>query len=145
MDKERFEALIDAYGARPERWPASERAAAEAFAASSIEAMAWLDRARRLDEALDAWTMEPAGAVLRERVVAGGPKQHAARRGANVRRLWWAGAGLAAACAMGMVVGANLDQTGLFSSPSADASAALLTPGDSLTVLGATVDTGKSS
>ena len=143
MNAERFEQLIDAYGARPERWPESERAAAEQWLAATPGAAARLDQARRLDQALDAWSLAPASAVLWEKVVASAPLPRLVRRPA---RLWWAGAGLAAACAMGMVVGANLADVGLTpASTTAAATGAMVSSSDSLSVFGSSLDLGKTS
>jgi ferric-dicitrate binding protein FerR (iron transport regulator) len=143
MNAERFEQLIDAYGARPERWPEDERAAAEQWLAATPAAAARLDEARALDAALDAWTLPPASAVLREKVVATAPKPRLVRRPA---RLWWAGAGLVAACAMGMVAGANLADVGLTpTSVAAESTGAMVSSSDSLSVFGSTLDLGKAS
>lgn len=51
MDKSRFAAIIGAYGADPRRWPADERAAAEAFAAREHVDLC---EARTVDALLDA-------------------------------------------------------------------------------------------
>lgn len=54
MDRERFERLLEAYGADFRRWPAPERAPAAAFAARhGVELAASLAQARALDEALN--------------------------------------------------------------------------------------------
>ncbi len=53
MRLERLAELLDAYGARPERWPIPERASALALLARSAEARALRDRAARLDALLD--------------------------------------------------------------------------------------------
>ena len=53
MNAERFAAIVEAYGAEPRRWPESERADAEAFAARP-EARSILADARALDVMLDA-------------------------------------------------------------------------------------------
>ena len=52
MKQERLDQLIAAYGAEPARWPAKERADAEAMLG---EGATGLDAARALDAALDAW------------------------------------------------------------------------------------------
>lgn len=53
MDLARFGTLLEAYGAEPSRWPAAERAAAEAFAAEHASTVSPLLReARALDAAL---------------------------------------------------------------------------------------------
>ena len=50
----RFEAILAAYGAKPERWPADERAAALDLAKTASGAKACLAEADRLDRALSA-------------------------------------------------------------------------------------------
>jgi hypothetical protein len=109
MTRERFEALAEAYGAAIPRWPAEERAAAQAWLAAEPEAgRAILARAEALDAALDAWRPMTASHALRERVIAAAPR---AIRGA-IRWTWvWgagAGAGLCAATAAGLVMGVAL-------------------------------------
>ncbi|MBL8545651.1 MAG: hypothetical protein JNL81_04260 [Hyphomonadaceae bacterium] len=52
MDRERFVALLDAYGADFRRWPAEARAAAAAFAAQNADVEALLAEARGLDAVL---------------------------------------------------------------------------------------------
>lgn len=55
MNRERFEQLLDAYGADPKRWPSAERAAGEAFAAENANDVAdLLAAARALDATMDA-------------------------------------------------------------------------------------------
>ena len=104
MDQDRFDRLVDAYGAAPWRWPEEEREAATLFAQRSPAASERLARERALDEALDVWAMAGAPAPLRERIVRSAPgwRVPVFRR----PRVWWAGAGLAAACALGVVTGA---------------------------------------
>lgn len=63
MDLRRLEELIDAYGADPARWPAAERAAAQALLAIEPAARTLQDRARRLDSALDALPPAPQVAL----------------------------------------------------------------------------------
>jgi len=71
MDARRLDELLDAYGADPARWPADERAAAEALLASSPELRARVTAAAQLDALLDVMpaVSEPS-AALRERVLA---------------------------------------------------------------------------
>jgi hypothetical protein len=90
----RFEAILDAYGADPRRWPAAERAAALAFAAANPSAPALLAAAADLDGAIHMTAPDAAAAPLREAIVASA-KMTPRRR----RPLWWAGAGLGAALA----------------------------------------------
>ncbi|WP_146190657.1 hypothetical protein [Marinicauda salina] len=74
MTEDRFAGIVAAYGADPRRWPADERAAAEAFAAAEPDvAGPVLDAAAALDVALDAAADAPdAGAHRRvgERIIA---------------------------------------------------------------------------
>ena len=53
LDLDRLEALLEAYGADPERWPAAEREPAVALLARSAEARAMQREAARLDRMLD--------------------------------------------------------------------------------------------
>jgi len=94
MPRDRFEAILDAYGADPRRWPDAERAAAQAFAATDPAAPALLAAAADLDGAIHLAAPAPAGAALRDAIIASA-KAAPPRR----RSLWWAGAGLGAALA----------------------------------------------
>lgn len=89
MDRTRFDAIIDAYGADPRRWPAAERAAAETFYA---EAGGDISQAAALDEALDAARETPDVHLLAARVL----KQRRALRSEPDKAARWA----LAACAM---------------------------------------------
>ena len=104
MDQDRFDRLIEAYGAAPWRWPETEREAATRFAQQSPAAAEKLARARMLDDALDVWGSARVPGTLRERIVQAAPgwRLPVFRR----PKFWWASAGLAAACALGVVVGA---------------------------------------
>ncbi len=63
MNESRVKALIDAYGAEAARWPADERASAEALCASSPFLQSYRNNAARLDGALDAHRVQPALSV----------------------------------------------------------------------------------
>lgn len=105
MTHERFEALAEAFGGDVARWPADEReAAALLMAAEPGFTQAVLARADSLDAALDAWRPAGASAGLVERIVAGAPKERAPRW-MNWLSPAALGAGLAAACAAGVMVG----------------------------------------
>ncbi len=54
MTEARFAALLESYGAEPDRWPASERAAGIACSRASLGAGAALERAAALDALLDS-------------------------------------------------------------------------------------------
>jgi hypothetical protein len=109
MSRARFEELAEAYGGDVSRWPAEAREAAAALMAAEPgftgEALA---RAGALDAALDGWRPAPVSAALTDRVLAAAPRP---------RRRWpvWLspaalGAGLAAACAAGVVAGVQISE-----------------------------------
>ena len=55
LTSERFQAILEAYGAEPRRWPEGEREAAMAFMAEHADvAAAWLEAARETDTLLDS-------------------------------------------------------------------------------------------
>jgi hypothetical protein len=100
MNRERFEHLLEAYGADFARWPASERAAAAAYAAQHAGEIApALVAARALDAALDAVRgAAPDAAGLSQRVLAAAP----VRSPGLDRRAGWA---LAACAVFGAALG----------------------------------------
>ncbi|HQN51276.1 MAG TPA: hypothetical protein PK913_09460 [Phenylobacterium sp.] len=108
MTPERFEELAEAYGGETARWPQAEREAAAALMAGRPGfAQAVLARADALDEVLDAWRPAPASAALLERVLAEAPR----RRTTGLAAWIWrgaVGAGLAGACAAGLLMGVSL-------------------------------------
>jgi len=116
MNRERFAALTDAFGADLRRWPEAERDAARAFRKTQpalCEPL--LAEADRLDFALDELAAFQPSAALRERILASAPQ---ARRPlfslGRLRRTapWLApGAGLAAACAAGAWLGVTASHT----------------------------------
>jgi hypothetical protein len=53
MTFKRFQALVEAYGSQPSRWPAAERKSAEVFLAENFKAKAIAGEARFLDAALN--------------------------------------------------------------------------------------------
>lgn len=74
MNEARFAALLEAYGAAPARWPAGERAAAQAFMAGQpARARALLAEAAALDAALDAAPAQAASERLVAAVLAAAP------------------------------------------------------------------------
>jgi hypothetical protein len=142
MDQDRFDRLVEAFGAAPWRWPEDERDAAMRLAQESPAAAAKLARARTLDDALDVWSLAGAPWVLRERIVGSAPgwRIPVFRR----PRFWWASAGLASACALGVVVGA-VAAPPLAASREADPVAALATPFDGAAPFGGAFDLGAIS
>lgn len=109
MTRERFEDLAEIYGGDIARWPAAERdAAALLMAANPDFAKAALAAPAELDAMLDAWAPLVVSHPLREAVIAGAPT---VRGRSGVRGWFWRaglGAGLAGACAAGLVVGVRL-------------------------------------
>lgn len=110
----RFEALAEAYGGDVSRWPADTReAAALTIAEAPGVAGRILAAASDLDAALDSWRVAAASRDLRDAILAEAPR---ARRRFKFGA-WFAraglGAGLAAACAAGVVVGAQVSALSL--------------------------------
>ena len=113
MTPERFQALIDAYGAEPRRWPEAERAAAVAFAGASPQTQAWLDEARGLDAMLDLLA-EPVSDELAEDLHYRAMARFAMPPVLRSRpvTVLWAGIGLAA-CLAGAILGINVSMKSL--------------------------------
>lgn len=106
MGLDRFEILIDAYGAEPGRWPPAERAEALALLAREPRAQALAQAAAELDGLLDRAPAPAPSDLLRHRVLATAPG-----RRAGISPLGWAsGAGWAAAAAAGVLVGISLGE-----------------------------------
>jgi hypothetical protein len=75
MTPDRFQTLVEAYGADARRWPDAERDTARAWAAQHpVEANAVLEHAAALDGWLDADRLAPMRAELIDRIVASAPK-----------------------------------------------------------------------
>lgn len=109
MSEERFLALAAAYGADIARWPAGERAAAQAFVAANPQLVeACLVAERLLDAALQRYGPRDVTWALRTRIITAAPRERAA--GAMWRWLTGAGLGLglAASCAAGVAAGYTL-------------------------------------
>jgi hypothetical protein len=104
MDETRFDQLLAAFGADQARWPDAERALALRHLAANPAAHARRAESKALDVALDAWTLDAPSAALAERIAAGAP----VGRSLPARAVWLSGVGLAAACALGVLVGAQL-------------------------------------
>ena len=123
MHEERFERLIEAYGGESARWPQADRALALRYLAATPQAHRRRATARRLDQMLDAWAPPEASAGLRERLAAGQPRPRTLRP----RDLWISGAGLAAACVIGLVVGAGVGAASLAPARDGDTATATVT------------------
>lgn len=112
MGEERFNALIESYGAAPERWPEAERAAALVLMEESPDARRRLNEASRLDGALDAAAAPPVPGDLRAAVRDIGVALATRRAGSAppVLLVWLArpalrGAAMAVAVVLGLAVG----------------------------------------
>lgn len=95
MSPGRFAAMVEAYGAKPEHWPAAERPAALALLEASDEARALHREAAALDGLLDRATMPAPSPALAERIMVqalAAPVAEAAPS-AEVRTGLWARAG----------------------------------------------------
>lgn len=96
MTLERFKQIIEAYGTRPEHWPADEREAARHLAQDSSEAQAWLAQFSTLDDWLDTdlengrdIDMAPLVGDLRARLLETLPPQNRPRRPLLDRFIEW--------------------------------------------------------
>lgn len=118
MDRQRFDHLLDAYGADFQRWPEPEREAGEAFAAANIvEVRDALEAARTLDAVLDKHRAEiSVSELLAARILAAHKRQRSSG-------LDWRAAAALAACA---VFGVALGYGGGLLAPIADADADFL-------------------
>jgi len=117
MNIGRFKAILDAYGASPERWPERERADALALSRSSVVAARALADARTLDDALHAsgyaeLHLEPTRlAILKSRIVAAAMPRARSWLGEwfgldlTPMQLWPSLAGLALMAVLGFAVG----------------------------------------
>jgi len=70
LDEVQFARLVQAYGADPQRWPASEREAAQRLVSSNAATQRLLAEARELDRALASATPPPVPATLERRLLA---------------------------------------------------------------------------
>ena len=108
LSLERLQAILETYGAVPQRWPAAERAAALALLADSAQARTLRDREARFDQALRQLTPPAPSEALVGRL-ARQPLPRPAGAPA-VRRPWllrWAaqGAAFAAVALVAFVAG----------------------------------------
>lgn len=73
MSLERLRALLDAYGANPDRWPPEERATAIALLEQSPQAQRWRDASARVDALLDHAPEVEVSATLINRILVATP------------------------------------------------------------------------
>jgi hypothetical protein len=116
MDEERFEAMLAAYGADAARWPEAERALALRHLAATPAAHGRRAEAKRLDALLDSWRLDTPSTAFERRVAAAAPLARIFRP----RTLWISAAGLAAACVVGVLVGADVGRTSLHAQPTSE-------------------------
>ena len=122
MTEQRFKAIVDAYGAAPERWPEAERASATAFMAEHGPAAdIWIDEARITDAMLDVLKTadhpEDSQRLLwrtlaRMPAEAGGILPFRRRVGRPLPMVMATGIGIAA-CLAGALLGINFSLTSL--------------------------------
>lgn len=112
MKVERFQALAEAYGADLRRWPATERAAAEALRLSQpVMVERLLFEAAKTDAVLHTALPPQVSMALRDRVIASATAAGLSPRRAKWlagRLAWFSGAGWAAAACAGVIFGLNL-------------------------------------
>lgn len=97
IEMSRFEALLDAYGAEPRRWPEAERSAALALVRADPAAAALLERAGAIDDLLGDYRVPAPSAALVAAVT---------RRPFVTRaRLWWSALLLGVAGITGALAG----------------------------------------
>lgn len=112
MNVERFQQLAEAYGADLRRWPASDRAAAEALrAAHPVRIERLLFEAAKTDGVLDTSRNPAVSMALRDRVIASATAAGLSPKRARWiagRLAWLSGAGWAAAACAGVIAGMNL-------------------------------------
>ncbi len=75
MSLARLQAMLEAYGAQPERWPADERDAARALLARSPQAQRWREVSAQLDAVLDLAPADAPSPALLERILAAVPRR----------------------------------------------------------------------
>lgn len=78
MSLARLRALLDAYGANPDRWPPEERDAGRTLLAQSPQAQLWRDASAQLDALLDLAPAATASPALVERILAAAPQGESA-------------------------------------------------------------------
>jgi hypothetical protein len=102
---ERFQALLEAYGARPELWPADERAAALALRDASAEARALFEAELGLDAAFAGVVDPELDASFLRRLNEVPLRAPQKRSWFSIRGLWVPAASWAFAAALGLSFG----------------------------------------
>lgn len=113
MNAERFADLAGAYGGDIRRWPQEVRDDAYGWLEVHAEARAVLVEAGELDALLNTHAPAAPSSMLRERLLFQAPRARPLWRQTSA---WLSGAGLAAACAAGVMLGVNMSGS-LLSAP----------------------------
>ena len=116
MDRPRFEALAQAYEGDLGRWPVETRVGALSLVNEQPELASLLAEAAALDAMLGASPEAALTGVLREKLIASAPRA----RVWSPPQKWLSGAGLAAACVAGVLMGVSLSDQ-VFTDPGAEA------------------------
>lgn len=117
MTEARFRAILEAYGAEPDRWPASERAAAISYMLDhATKVQPWLEEARLTDGLLDTLSeaerldLEDSRSLhwrTLEQLTQRMPQSNVVTFRPRAVPVLWAAAGMAA-CIAGAVFGMNI-------------------------------------
>lgn len=111
MNIERFQEILDAFGADPRRWPEAERDGALGLVAGSEAARSRQAEARRLDMLLDEISLpvhldlDAAAIVAGVKDASGNVRLFRGRKSMPFSVVWPSFAGLAAAAVAGFVIG----------------------------------------
>ncbi|MFO7177755.1 MAG: hypothetical protein DIU78_003555 [Pseudomonadota bacterium] len=108
MTESRFRYLAEAYGSRIERWPEAERAAARALLAARPELSRVLSAEAELDAAFEALAVPEVPSSLERRLL-DVPKRVIRPRRAWLRAWFVPAVGWAAAAAVGLWIGGQLE------------------------------------
>ncbi len=127
MTRDRFETLAEAFGGDVACWPDLEREAAALMAAEPAWAEPVLARAGELDAALAAFSPPRAATGAMDRILAAAPRPRQVGRWTGWLVPAGLGAGLAAACAAGVVLGVRISTS---AAPEGDAVATAVSDED---------------
>jgi hypothetical protein len=97
---------------------------------------------RELGALLDAWTPDAPDQGLTRRIIGSAPR--GGTEAWRPRRWWISGAGLAAACLLGIVAGAEIGRISLQSVAASGGDAEVAASLENVTVFGASADLGRS-
>lgn len=106
MDLARLQQILEAYGADPRRWPAAERAAAEALVAGSADAAAMREDAVALDMLMDLSAAPSPSPELMARILAGREPAGLLPALWPFGPIWQPVSAMAAAMVLGVAIGA---------------------------------------